>query len=741
MNPYQSFWIAFLKKIFLALGNLFLFYPIVQIFIPLNHFEKAEPLQLFVLSVSLFALLIPFWYLCLPLQLAAALYVYQQYFPLSETGWSWLQIQYEQLARSLEQFLQGDLAIFPTNVGLVLMLVLIVFATYTLIQHFQPTYVILICLVYLMILHIFTPFDFFHQVVQTVGVSILLIGISQVSVEKGWRRALFSFLVVSIAGFVFTRAALWGTENLVPQQQWVENQARGVQQKLEEKGFFNWVDYYSSGGGLQRMGYGENDSQLGGPLQQNFDQVFSASDSQPHYWRISTKERYTGRGWEQQENAFSLPLETAFPEPASEETTVEVEIVRAPDFPYFPYTYQTYSMAVSSENAYMEIPSMKVIGENANTASEPYLLTIADHDIDFASLEEADFSEENLEGAEVYLELPENISERLRELAASITTDQDTVYDQVRAIETYLRSEAGLRYSLREAAYLPEEKEYVDHFLFESQVGYCDNFSTAMVVLCRIMGIPARWAKGFNSGTPVMEEDGGRHYEITNANAHSWPEVYFPEYGWLPFEPTPAFQQPLTNPANTPDGDAAEPGNEFPLDENVPEANEAESVPPAADQEEEEAPSSSESSAPADQEENTETPRPTDFWKNTSALLFIAAVWAAFLFRRQLYPRLLRLFLQLPSLSLLLKCRLITALFQMNVAKEPGETLRHYFGKIIRKLPMHKKAITDYIQLNETLLYAPKKEAAIDSEKAQRLLLQMITVYQDLNLLKRKTSF
>ncbi|MGO2853162.1 MAG: transglutaminase-like domain-containing protein, partial [Tetragenococcus koreensis] len=68
-----------------------------------------------------------------------------------------------------------------------------------------------------------------------------------------------------------------------------------------------------------------------------------------------------------------------------------------------------------------------------------------------------------------------------------------------------------------------------------------DNFSSAMVVMLRSVGIPARWTKGFTSGEEVSED----RYVVRNSDAHSWPEVYFEGYGWLPFEPTPSFSQPL----------------------------------------------------------------------------------------------------------------------------------------------------------------------------------------------------
>ncbi|MBH9787471.1 transglutaminase, partial [Clostridioides difficile] len=74
-----------------------------------------------------------------------------------------------------------------------------------------------------------------------------------------------------------------------------------------------------------------------------------------------------------------------------------------------------------------------------------------------------------------------------------------------------------------------------------TKVGYCDNFSTSMVVLLRSVGIPARWVKGFAPGTAGPVSDGLREYRITNDNAHSWVEAFIPGTGWMEFEPTIGF--------------------------------------------------------------------------------------------------------------------------------------------------------------------------------------------------------
>ena len=77
--------------------------------------------------------------------------------------------------------------------------------------------------------------------------------------------------------------------------------------------------------------------------------------------------------------------------------------------------------------------------------------------------------------------------------------------------------------------------DVADFFLFDLQRGYCDYYATAFVVLARAVGLPARFATGFAPGSWLPT---AQAWTVTEAEAHSWPEVYFPTVGWIPFEPT-----------------------------------------------------------------------------------------------------------------------------------------------------------------------------------------------------------
>ncbi len=130
-----------------------------------------------------------------------------------------------------------------------------------------------------------------------------------------------------------------------------------------------------------------------------------------------------------------------------------------------------------------------------------------------------------------YLELPERITPRTRELARRLTQGLTTPVAQARALEAYLRT---IPYDL-DVPEPPGDVEVTDYFLFDLRRGYCDYYATAFVVLARLNGLPARLATGY---IPMRWEPETQEWVVTEAEAHSWPEVYLPDLGWIPFEPT-----------------------------------------------------------------------------------------------------------------------------------------------------------------------------------------------------------
>jgi transglutaminase-like putative cysteine protease len=133
-----------------------------------------------------------------------------------------------------------------------------------------------------------------------------------------------------------------------------------------------------------------------------------------------------------------------------------------------------------------------------------------------------------------FLGLPGSLPQRVKLLAQDWTLGKDNPYDQAVAIEANLHN--NYPYDLV-VAKTPPGRDTVDYFLFDLKRGYFDYHASAMVVLLRSLGIPARLAVGYVIDPST--QGSGKSYHITEANAFAWPEVYFPGYGWVEFNPTP----------------------------------------------------------------------------------------------------------------------------------------------------------------------------------------------------------
>jgi transglutaminase-like putative cysteine protease len=131
-----------------------------------------------------------------------------------------------------------------------------------------------------------------------------------------------------------------------------------------------------------------------------------------------------------------------------------------------------------------------------------------------------------------YLQLP-SLPRRVFGLADSLTAGLHNRYDRVMAIERWLKT--NFRYTLQLPA--TPQQATLEYFLFQRRAGHCEYFSTAMAVLLRAVGIPTRNVNGFLGGE---WNSVGRFLAVTQNQAHSWVEVWFPRFGWVTFDPTPS---------------------------------------------------------------------------------------------------------------------------------------------------------------------------------------------------------
>lgn len=322
------------------------------------------------------------------------------------------------------------------------------------------------------------------------------------------------------------------------------------------KSIINGTGEGGDGAGISKSGYDPDDSELGGPFEEDNSLVFEAVVAKKQYWRIETKNTYTSKGWEQStldENNTSYAV--YFPGMELEEFEAETgndnedaglaQLTMTERFPFLIYPYGMTKVHTDNDVLFLnegETGKYHTEIKGSEGSLDSYEVEFVEQEYSLKALRETTMdSLQSLDGNfEEYLQLPDELPSRVGELAESLTASSDNVYDKTKAIERYFGNN-GFVYDQKNVAIPGENEDYVDQFLFDTKIGYCDNFSTSMVVMLRTIGIPARWVKGFAPGEPSRDEEGERVYRITNSEAHSWVEAFMPGIGWVPFEPTIGF--------------------------------------------------------------------------------------------------------------------------------------------------------------------------------------------------------
>lgn len=308
-----------------------------------------------------------------------------------------------------------------------------------------------------------------------------------------------------------------------------------------------------NGGAVSSSGYDPDDSRLGGSFVQDSTVIFKAAVSNKQYWRIETKNTYTSKGWEQNV-VYGDPLSIQPGDRFADDMTImsddeemhSATINMKTPLPFLVYPYGTSSIHTALDvelNYQPENGRFWALEDGEKIELDSYSVDFSEYEL--YSLKALRESKPEKYGPEVarYLQLPENLPDRVKELALNITETEESVYEKVKKVERYF-GRSGFVYDQQNVAIPQGEEDYVDQFLFDTKRGYCDNFSTSMVVLLRAADIPARWAKGFAPGDGKKNSRGLTEYTITNNEAHSWVEAYIPDFGWMPFEPTIGFSNP-----------------------------------------------------------------------------------------------------------------------------------------------------------------------------------------------------
>lgn len=362
------------------------------------------------------------------------------------------------------------------------------------------------------------------------------------------------FLRTSLVLAIFITAFAWSTPTLINLATRGTKENKAFVQTLEDTGDFisNLFSPLESRPIRTERVFGDT-LELGTAQPLSEDVLFTAIAPEKdlisgrYYWKARSYSTYIDGSWSSDGTEDRTIEENT---PVLEGTAAELEkwefiVVANSNMRYFyvPGTVHELDRAARITETFVDTDLQEVI------ALKP-LLHLQENDTYRASVSFLDPNYELLDEARetypfqirrLYLQLPDDFSERITRLSEAITAGARTNFEKVLAITDYLRKEIMYSTEIGEA---PNNLDPVFWVLFEEKKGFCNYYASAEVLMLRSLDIPARIAVGYAQG---FEIEDGKVFEVRSKDSHAWVEVYFPEVGWVIFEPTAA-QSPVRFP-------------------------------------------------------------------------------------------------------------------------------------------------------------------------------------------------
>lgn len=359
-----------------------------------------------------------------------------------------------------------------------------------------------------------------------------------------------------------------------------------------------------------------------------FNYTTTESEAQPI--RLTSINSFDGQSWSPSPFALDpfaiadegLPWPEGLPRDKNfTEERIDVTI-NDYDQQYLPTPYAPQQPTGLDRRWIYDEESLTIVGNGEKSGGQKYSMDYLSIDPDVKDLQ----SSTPVDGSDfdTELEVPESLPSSVQETAEEVTADANNQWETAVLLQAYFRS-GDFEYSLD----APEKAsgDAISDFLVDKK-GYCVQFSSAMTIMARTMGIPARIGVGFGAGT-----EAGEGFDVSMQDSHAWPELYFDGVGWVRFEPTPggpAGDPPKWSVASgaTEDGDTDE--TSPPTDEATDDAEE----------------SAAEESTSASEDETTAAAEPagansnTYLWTGLIVLVIlllaaIPAIWRLVLRRRR----------------------------------------------------------------------------------------------------------
>lgn len=294
------------------------------------------------------------------------------------------------------------------------------------------------------------------------------------------------------------------------------------------------------------------------------------------YWRLYALDTFNGTDWTSSdplaERAEPLTSPARLSEilPAGERITQDFRVVRDLEGPWLPLAYPPETVTLPEGELRYQADLGSVVLEDDIEEGFEYSVTSAVVEPTAEQLDLVRFGPATVYGT--YTFLPASVDPRVGEIASRWAGD-GTPFRQVLALQEHFR-DGSFAYTLDVDPIAADDSEAILNFLMVTKAGFCQQFATAMAVMARELGFPSRVAVGFRSADSELDT-----YLVNSRGAHAWVEVFFPGYGWLPFEPTPGRIIPVGEPGTYHDPAAAEgagpdgqqdPGSDIPFGDGGP---------------------------------------------------------------------------------------------------------------------------------------------------------------------------
>jgi transglutaminase-like putative cysteine protease len=390
--------------------------------------------------------------------------------------------------------------------------------------------------------------------------------------EKKWRAETvrfetglrFNFLQASLFAALIVLGISWGLPSAKANSALNNAFSQSAMSETWRDFQDSWTRLFSS---LRTYGTGTNDAfrnslSLGGPrsIASTLIMDIFPEERLPYvYWKAVSYDEYQDGTWTiSDSDSFNhLPDEGEIP---IESTRMRKEVVQT-IVNYVPNAGTIYSAPdlLNSDRQIVVNHSLDDAGNIVVHSAMSRLMlrqgeryrVVSDYSIaDATSLRQA--SQEYPEWImDKYLQTPDTLTTETITLAKQLSDGADNSFDKAISIRNYLRRNITYNDQIEAP---PEGVEPIHYILFQGQEAYCNYYASAMTMMLRSQGVPARFVAGYTQGE--WDEETGS-YRVRAKNAHAWVEVYFPDFGWIPFEPT----------ASIPSGDrpesAGNPGDAF----------------------------------------------------------------------------------------------------------------------------------------------------------------------------------